>query len=94
MTAPERRDPVRRPRGSLDFGPPDVPHTFVVTSDEARFLLITQPAGFEQFIAAASIPATALTLPPADGPAPDPARLAVLAAKYGMEILGPPGLPD
>jgi quercetin dioxygenase-like cupin family protein len=33
--------------GSFVFGPRDVPHTFVVSSEQARFLLVTEPAGFE-----------------------------------------------
>ncbi|MHA6795732.1 quercetin 2,3-dioxygenase [Pseudonocardia bannensis] len=84
---------LRAPQGSLVYGPPEVPHTFAITSDEARFLVMTQPAGFEQFLEEASVPARELTLPP-DGTAPaDPARLAAMAAEHGIEILGPPGLP-
>ena len=41
---------VVAPAGSFVFGPRDVPHTFIVSSDEARFLLVTQAAGFEGFI--------------------------------------------
>jgi hypothetical protein len=83
----------RAPQGSLVYAPPGVPHTFAITSDEARFLGMIQPTGFEQFLEEASVPATELTLPP-DGAAPDdPARLAALAAEYDIEILGPPGLP-
>jgi quercetin dioxygenase-like cupin family protein len=84
----------RAPEGSLVYGPPGVPHTFAITSDDARYLGMIQPTGFEQFLEEASVPATELTLPP-DGAAPaDPARLAAVAAEYGIEILGPPGLPD
>lgn len=85
---------IEAPEGSLVYGPPDVPHTFAVISDQARFLILTQPTGFDDFLHDASEPATALTLPPAGGPAPDPARLAAVAAEYGIEILGPPGLPE
>src|SRR6476620_9336101 len=38
--------------GDFVFGPRDLPHTFVVSSDEARFLLGTQPAHFEDFLRA------------------------------------------
>ena len=41
---------VVAPAGAFVFGPRDVPHTFIVSSDEARFLLVTQPAGFEGFV--------------------------------------------
>jgi quercetin dioxygenase-like cupin family protein len=85
---------IKAPEGSLVYGPPDVPHTFAITSDQARFLLLTQPTGFEDFLREVSTPATALTLPPTGGPVPDSARLAAVAAEYGIEILGPPGLPE
>ncbi len=84
---------IEAPAGSFVYGPPDVPHTFSVVSADARFLLGTQPAGFESFLRACSEPAGAATLPPASASTPDPARLADLAAEYGIEILGPPGIP-
>ena len=43
--------------GSFVYGPRDIPHTFTVTSETARFLLVTQPAGFENLIRAFSEPA-------------------------------------
>jgi quercetin dioxygenase-like cupin family protein len=85
---------IEAPEGSLVYGPPNVPHTFAITSDQARFLVLTQPTGLEKFLRDLSEPATALTLPPAGGPDPSPARLAAVAAEYGIEILGPPGLPE
>jgi quercetin dioxygenase-like cupin family protein len=85
---------IEAPEGSLAYGPPDVPHTFAIASDQARFLVLIQPTGFEDFLRNVSEPATALTLPPVGGPVPDPARLAAVAAEYGIEILGPPGLPE
>jgi quercetin dioxygenase-like cupin family protein len=84
---------VEAPTGSFVYGPRDVPHTFVVSSDRARFLLVTEPAGFERFMRAMGGPAPTLTVPP---PSPPPAELAPLvaaAAEYGIEILGPPGIP-
>lgn len=84
---------IEAPTGAFVYGPADVPHTFSVVSAESRFLLGTVPAGFEGFLRAAGEPAAARTLPPpADAP-PDPAVLAALAAEYGIEILGPPGIP-
>jgi quercetin dioxygenase-like cupin family protein len=85
---------IEATEGSLVYGPPDVPHTLMVTSDQAQFLVLTQPTGFEDFLRSVSEPATALTQPPAGEPVPDPARLAAVAAEYGIEILGPPGLPE
>ena len=75
------------------FGPRDVPHTFVVSSEQARFLLVTEPAGFEGFIRALATPAAAPEIPPA--PTAPPAMEPVLqaAADHGLEILGAPGIP-
>lgn len=79
--------------GAFVYGPAGVPHTFQVVSPEARFLLGTVPGGFDDFLRAASDPATSRTLPPGGGSLPDPAVLAARAADFGIEILGPPGIP-
>ena len=79
--------------GAFVFGPRGVPHTFLVTSDEARFLLVTQPAGFEAFVRAVGEPAAQPTLPPVTVVPPPPEVLGALAAEHGVEILGPPGIP-
>jgi mannose-6-phosphate isomerase-like protein (cupin superfamily) len=80
--------------GSFVYGPRDVQHTFLVTSPEARFLLVCEPTGFEDFVREAGVPAESLTIPGPEVPIPDPERLTAIAAKYGMDILGPPGIPD
>jgi quercetin dioxygenase-like cupin family protein len=85
---------IKAPAGSFVYGPRDVPHTFSVTSAEARFLLVTEPAGFENFVRALSEPAQAFTLPPASVQPPDPEQMMAAAAAYGIEILGPPGIPS
>jgi quercetin dioxygenase-like cupin family protein len=74
---------IKAPAGSFVYGPRDVPHTFEVTSLEARFLLVAEPAGFDEFVRAL-----------AGDSIPDPERLAATAAAYGIEILGPPGIPS
>ena len=79
--------------GSFVYGPRDVPHTFVISSDTARFLLVTEPAGFEAFARRLSEPASAPVVPPAPTEPPDVEQLAAIAAEYGIEILGPPGIP-
>lgn len=82
------------PAGSFVYGPRDVPHTFLVTSSPtARFLMVTEPAMFADFVRALSVPAQELTLPPASVTPPDEERLVATAAEWGMEILGPPGIP-
>jgi quercetin dioxygenase-like cupin family protein len=85
---------IQAPAGSFVYGPRDIPHTFEVTSDEARFLLVTEPAGFESFVRAVGAPAQSLTIPPPPSSPPDPAPLVAEAANYGIEILGPPGIPE
>jgi hypothetical protein len=64
-----------------------------VSSDEARFLLVIEPAGFENFLRALSEPAQSLTLPPASVEPPAMETMMAAAAEYGLEILGPPGIP-
>jgi len=86
---------INAPAGSFVYGPRDIPHTFTVASEEARFLLATEPAGFfDAFMRAAGEPAARREIPPAPTEPPDIAGLAALAATYGMEILGPPGIPS
>jgi quercetin dioxygenase-like cupin family protein len=82
------------PAGSFVFGPKGIPHTFIVSSEQARFLLVAEPAGFEGFMRAGSRPAERLELPPPATEPPDIAAMSALAAEYGIEILGPPGIPD
>jgi quercetin dioxygenase-like cupin family protein len=85
---------IPAPAGSFVFGPRGIPHTFLVRSEEARFLLVTEPAGFEQFMREAGEPAARREIPPAAAEPPDVAALTKLAASYGIEITGPPGIPD
>jgi quercetin dioxygenase-like cupin family protein len=85
---------VEAPAGSFLYGPRGVPHSFTVDSPGgAQFLLVAEPADFEGFVIALSEPATARTLPPPSVQPPDLARLAAVAAEYGIEILGPPPAP-
>ena len=70
-----------------------MPHTFTVSSDEARFLLVIEPAGFEEFLLELSEPAQSPTLPPPSVEPPAPETMTAAAAEYGIEILGPPGIP-
>ena len=84
---------VRAPAGAFVFGPRDVPHTFIVSSEQARFLLVTEPAGFEGFVRALGARAAAPEIPPAPTAPPDMEPVLRAAAEYGLEILGPPGIP-
>jgi quercetin dioxygenase-like cupin family protein len=85
---------ITAPAGSFVYGPRDVPHTFTVTSDEARFLVVAEPAGFEDFVRAAGEPAQRLEIPPPEIEQPAPEKLGQIAATFGVEIIGPPGIPD
>lgn len=80
--------------GAFAFGPRDIPHTFIVSSERAWFLLVTEPAGFEGFIRALAEPASAPEIPPAPSSPPDMEPVLRAAAEHGLEILGPPGIPD
>ena len=84
---------IPAPAGSFVYGPRDIPHTFTVSSERARFLLVTEPAGFENFMRTLSEPAQQLEIPPPATEPPDVEGLATLAAQFGIEILGPPGIP-
>jgi quercetin dioxygenase-like cupin family protein len=84
---------ITAPAGSFVYGPRDVPHTFAISSPEACFLLVAEPAGFESFVRTLATPAETLTLPPAPSGPPDLGKIVAVAAEYGIEILGPPGIP-
>jgi quercetin dioxygenase-like cupin family protein len=80
--------------GTVAFLPLQLPHAFVVTSQQARFLTLHTPAGFDEFtLAAGSAAEPPFGNPPA-GLVFDPAALAAAAASYGIEILGPPPVPS
>ena len=76
--------------GAVAFLPRGLPHAFVVTSPQARYLTIHTPAGFDQFAIAAGTSVGPTSTPPVDELPLDPAALAAMAAEYGIEILGPP----
>jgi quercetin dioxygenase-like cupin family protein len=81
------------PAGTFVFGPKGIPHTFMVSSEQARFLLVAEPGGFDRFMRAAGEPAQRPEIPPPAVEPPDVAALTALAAEYGIEIIGPPGIP-
>jgi quercetin dioxygenase-like cupin family protein len=73
--------------GGLALLPRGLPHGFVVVSGAARFLTLHTPAGFDRFVAEVGTPL--------DVPAelPDPAELSRVAARHGIQIVGPPLVP-
>jgi quercetin dioxygenase-like cupin family protein len=77
---------IKATAGSYLFLPRNIPHGFKVEAP-TRLLILTTPAGFEQFILEMGEPATDFTSPP-ESP-PNMEKLMRLAAKYQIEILGP-----
>jgi mannose-6-phosphate isomerase-like protein (cupin superfamily) len=75
--------------GDAAVAPRGVPHVYRVESESARWLAIASPAGFERFVREAGEATGEDALPPPREH--DPARLAEIAQRYGIEILGPPG---
>jgi quercetin dioxygenase-like cupin family protein len=73
--------------GDFVFGPRGVAHRFRVDSDEARFLLLLTPAGFEHFTRSSGWPASAASPPPADLLPRDGQALAEAANAAGITIL-------
>lgn len=72
--------------GSFLLGPKDVPHRFRVTSpDGAKMLWVMTPAGFENLVAALSVPAQALVPPPASVQPPSDAG--EIARRFGNELI-------
>jgi quercetin dioxygenase-like cupin family protein len=74
--------------GAFVFLPRDIPHSYKTLGEApARWLLLTTPAGAEGFFIEAGVPAAEDGV----GSQPlDPRKLGAIAAKYGLEILGPP----
>jgi quercetin dioxygenase-like cupin family protein len=76
--------------GAVLHAPAGTPHVYRVESETARWLVISAPAAFAEFVLEASEPAAALTLP-TEPPRISPTELTEIAGRYGVEILGPPG---
>ena len=78
--------------GNTVVAPKGVPHCFRVESKEgARGLNIMPGPHFESFVRDMARPADALTLPPRIEPTPEMIKLlAETAARYNIEVIGPP----
>ena len=75
--------------GEFALAPHGIPHTYRVGEDGARMLVTSSTADFDRFVCEVGVPAAENRLP--DPAAPDPERLAAIAAEHDIEILGPPG---
>jgi len=77
--------------GALAFAPAGTPHSFRVESDTARMLVLSTPAGIEDYVRALAEPAAWPWLqPPADGPRVSVERINAVEARLGVIRHGPP----
>src|SRR5215831_10012579 len=73
--------------GTMVFLPREVRHSFTIESDQIRMLILVTPAGLEGWFKEFSVPAPAMTLPPADEPVyPEVQRMLEAAPRYGLEF--------
>ena len=76
--------------GTMVFLPRDVAHSFTIESEQSRMLILLTPAGLEGWFKEFSVPAAAMTLPPADEPAyGEVQRMLEAAPRYGIEFVLP-----
>src|SRR5215469_3555452 len=81
---------IKGTAGTMVFLPRDVPHSFTIESEQGRMLILLTPAGLERWFKEFSVPATAMTLPPADEPAyGEIQRMLEAAPRYGIEFVLP-----
>lgn len=78
--------------GDLAWLPRDVPHSFRIDSETARYLEMITPAGFENFHIEGSREVTGDAFLPDPTPVDGPA-LAAHAAEHNCDIIGPPMAP-
>jgi len=76
--------------GAMVCAPGGVPHSFRVESETARMLVISTPAGIEEYVQALGEPALWPWLPPpADGPRVPVERIQAVERELGMVRHGP-----
>ena len=75
--------------GTMIFLPRDVRHSFTIESEHARMLILLTPAGLEGWFKEFGVPASAMTLPPANEPGyQDVQRMLEAAPRYGLDFAG------
>ena len=81
---------IKGTAGTMFFLPRDVCHSFTIESKQSRMLILLTPAGLEGWFKEFSVPAPAMTLPPADEPAyGEVQRMLEAAPRYGIEFVLP-----
>jgi len=81
-------DVIAATPGTWVWGPRGVPHGYQVHSERGRHLSLITPAGFEAFFEEGAAIAT-----PDSDPRQEMSGLAAVAARYGVELLGPAPAP-
>ncbi len=77
--------------GSYIFLPRDVVHTWRVEGDTpARLLIVTAPAGFENFVRDSGVTVEDPIQPPSSPTQMEIERMLTAATRYGIEVLPPP----
>ena len=75
--------------GTMVFLPRDARHSFTIESEQLRILQLLTPAGLERWFKEFSVPAPAMTLPPANEPGyQDVQRMLEAAPRYGLDFAG------
>jgi quercetin dioxygenase-like cupin family protein len=79
---------IKATPGIMACLPRDVAHSFVIDSEQLRMLVLLAPAGLEGWFKEFSVPAPAMTLPPADESAyGEVQRMLEAASRYGLEFV-------
>jgi quercetin dioxygenase-like cupin family protein len=76
--------------GGTAFAPRNLAHSFEVTSQDARFLILTTPAGMEDWFFETGQPAPERVVPPLPEHLPDPMKLIASLRAYDVELIAPP----
>lgn len=76
--------------GTFVYIPRNMPHTFQILSETARWFGVGTPAGLDQWFFETGEPARSLTLPPAPTAPPNVAMIVATLQQYGTETVGPP----
>ena len=80
---------IKGTAGTMFFLPRDVAHSFTIESEQSRMLILLTPAGLERWFKEFSVPAQAMTLPPADETGyREVQRMLEAAPRYGIEFVG------
>ena len=75
--------------GAFAFAPRGIAHSFTVDIEPTRVLVFATPSGFERFAMELGVPAMD-EQPPIGLAVPGPDVLGPVAARYDIEIVGPP----